>query len=324
MTDPHLDLKLKAVIDWVEVRIKLRGLTQFRHVQSRLESSAAWGGKAPHVHEERVGGRSLVTFRVQDPACPADLLRRVQAAACPGTPAIVDDDIEIVAVELALDLYSAVPDREALVDAALHLYRHHARPPEEPAGGFPRLCRPARRIAAADIREVRAALAEGATINAGSPDAAYHARYYVKAHDTIGGVHYALLPSSQHRARMEITLSGTELPFASMATWRAFRFETLAGRFSLRLPVSPTVRPSLLTLAKLLQARAVRFGVPANAARAATHKRTTRAWTRTDGTWAERARDALRALTRAHQRPARARQLSGIRAGSDRPSSLAP
>lgn len=197
-------LQFKAVIDWMEIRVELRGPTQFRHVQARLENSPAWGAKAPYVHEESIGGRSFVTFRVQDPTGPADLLCRVQAAACPGTPAIVDDDIEIVGMEVALDLYSPLPDRDRLVSAALHMYRHHARPPAELPGGWPRIAEPGQYRAAAHIGEVRRALADGWTVNAGQEHAPYRARYYVKAHDTINGNAYAPLPIPQHRARMEV------------------------------------------------------------------------------------------------------------------------
>lgn len=324
MTSALLGLKLQAVVDWVEVRIRLHGLTHFRHVQNRLLHAAEWQATRPHVVVENIDGRSAITLRVQDPAGPADLLCRVRAAACPGTPAIVEDDIEIVGIEVALDLYSPVPDGGRLVDAALHLYRHHARPPEEAGGSFPRFCGQGRYRAAADIRETRAALAGETTINAGKRGGAYCARYYVKAHDTIDGTRYALLPASQHRARLEITLRGAELPFTSMAAWRTYRFETLATRFGMRQPVRPKVKADLFELAKLTQSRMVRFGLPADATRASQKKRTNRAWTRTDDAWAEQARYALRALTRAHQRHARSRQLSGIRAGSVSPSSPTP
>lgn len=312
MSSAYAGLKFNAVIDWVEVRIKLHGQTQFRHVQGRLESSPAWGANAPYVREERIGGRSLVTFRVQDPAGPADVLRRVQSAACPGTPTITEDDIEVVGMEVALDLYSAGLDRNALVDAALHMYRHHARPPAELPGGWPRIAESGRYRAAADVRDVRAGLADGWTVNAGHENGAYRARYYVKTSDTIDDESYATLPLAQHRARMEVTLQGPELPFSSMRAWRAFRFDSLASRFAMRRTVTPTAkacrsatpqhRAGPLTLAALLQAQTARFGVPANASRLARHKRTHRAWTSADTAWANRARDALRRLTRAQRR----------------------
>lgn len=286
--------KARAVVDWVEVQVTLPGPTQPRHVRRRIERLLPHWGKAPYVHVEAGDGSgpgSTLRFRVQDPLGPAALLRDVQAIARPGDPPPSEDAVRIVGIEVSLDLYHREHDRQALAEMALHLFRHHARPPTQAPGTGPRITEPGHFRFADGGRDSLQALVEGFTINAGTEGADYKARYYVKTSDSINGEVYVELPPAEHRARIEVTLRGAALPFSTLEAWRSFKFESLARTFGMRALLPAQASDSWL-------AKIPRFGRPVELSKIAAHERSTRPGTRADSAWAHVARNALRVLTR--------------------------
>lgn len=162
-------------------------------------------------------------------------------------------------------------------------------------------------------REALEALRRGLTINQGKAPKvgseergdSHRMRVYVKTHDTIGGVAYALMDTKQHCARSERTLLDEQVPFTTINEWRNFRFETLARRFEL---VVPAIFTKLL--AQQLQQRVVQHGLcldnmektaPVEGAmamsRSATYRRTKRPGSRADTATNSRIRSALKCLT---------------------------
>lgn len=123
---------------------------------------------------------------------------------------------------------------------------------------------------------------------------------YVKTTDTArGGQSHAPLPPEHWRARMEDRLQCDDpekhppLPFDTIAAWRTFRFETLAGNFSL-LSLTPPSTP----LAALMRERITQFGRTSDAPDKGRPKNRRRNWgyTRTDTAGNNKIRMALRAL----------------------------
>ncbi len=242
------NFRFKAVIDWVKVRVTLASASQFRHVQSRLIPIF---GKL-HVKACDGNDSSLrfdITF--QDPDGPNSIMPGLQSALRGDGPALKETDVQVIGLELALDLYSRTSDPASLAAAALHMAVHHAHPPPGPA----RATKPKKYFVPATKSDIFAELNAGFTLNAGAKNASHTSRYYVKKKDTIDGVPYTLLPSSQHRARFENTWRGDLTPpFKTMAEWRNFRFESLSEQFALVTPLPTT------GLAALLQDRITQLG----------------------------------------------------------------
>lgn len=287
-------IRFQAVIDWVDVRVTLAGPSQPRHVRNRIGRSLPQWGTPPYVNaitEDTSGTARIFDFRVQNPTSPLQFMLDIQSVRRPGDPELIEDDIQIIGIEVAFDGYTLTQDKAALATLTHHFVMHHARPPE----GNARITEISHFRAAAAPRDNLNAILNGWSINAGAPDADYRARYYLKQHDThfSHGAH-APLPLGQHRARMEITLQRSQLPFNTVDGWRKFKFESLARYFTLRqqtMPNSP--------LGVLMQREIACHGRPQVAGKQQGHRKSNRVWTKTDTCASEKIRGALRGLTRA-------------------------
>jgi hypothetical protein len=294
----HTALKLRAVVDWVEVEVTLAGRTQPHHVRDRVRRLLPHWGEPPYVAaltNSPSRSTNTIRLRVQDPPGPATLLRDLQAVVRPGDPPLTAHDLRVVGIEVSLDAYVPEPGLAALATVALHMFRHHARPPVQEPGTVPRITGPGHFRAADGGQDTLQALGDGLTINAGIRGGDYEARYYVKTTDSIAGESYATLPANLHRARMEVALRGSQLPFDNLEAWGRFNFGTLARYFALRVAAPSSVDPAWMS--KIPQ-----LGRPVDHDRAAAHKRTNRRGTRADADWAPMARNALRVMQRAQRR----------------------
>ncbi|GEM_PF-6250638 len=224
--------RLQAVVDWVELKLILASPTQARHLRNRMPPT--WG--LPYARpgaDQDPNACSVFYVRVQDP----DLGRLPQEVAS------LDAQALVVSIEVALDAYPrGQADAVWLHEAALYLYRHQAHPPL----GSHRITVPEHYQAAVSVREVLRALHEGASINMGEKDAADRGRCYVKCHDTRNGQAYARLKVSQHRARLERTLSKELCPVRTLAQLQELRFEQLARHFAMVVPVNRSPLGQLL------------------------------------------------------------------------------
>lgn len=282
---PLRDFKLKACVDWVELRVEFSTPSQFHHVRRRMPSH--WSPGWVQALERQASSRSF-EFRVQDPD-PANLMQEIRQLA--PDPTVFDEaGVRITGVEIAIDTIPRNHQaRDALPAAAAYLFRHHARPP----AGTPRITAKGEYRAAARPRDVLGALTAGLTVNAGLPDATYRSRYYVKQFDTQDGSSYAPLKPHQYRARIEATLTGDHCPFDTIDEWTRFRFETLAEHFTF-VRETPAATPFIA----LLREQLVQLGKPADPVKQVAHHRTTRTGTRRDTQLNQRVADALRALSR--------------------------
>lgn len=297
---PLADYDLKAVLDWIEVRVTLAEPSQPRHVRARMRAVPRWATTPPHVRpctDDSSGTSSSFIVRVQDPPPPAQLLADVQAIRRAGDPPLTEEDIEVLAVEIALDAYPRTPEARAdLAGAAAYLWTRHASPP----AGTTRICRDGKRDRSeVDFRpeHIRRALAEGWAINCGDRGAPHTSRHYVKTYDSRDGDAYAPLPEADYRARAEITLRGGRRPFRTITGWRCYDFAKLAPMFALRRVIDTEAPSPLLALLR----DQTRHGRPTDPEKQAGHRRTHRKDTAADTTANERIRAALRALARRHQ-----------------------
>jgi len=82
----------------------------------------------------------------------------------------------------------------------------------------------------------------------------FRVRAYLKDYDMIAGERKTL-PSNEHRARIEVTLAGDNLPFRTIEGWRDFGFEKLSRpRFAMCRSHTPT------EMAAALNERALQLG----------------------------------------------------------------
>jgi hypothetical protein len=261
-------------------------------------------GRIEHVDAPHDRPARVIDITIQDPGTPDAFMRAVQAIAPPGNGPILESDIQILAVEIALDAYPRTPaDRAGLVDVTLHLFRQIAHPP----AGMPRITCPGKRYQAAALqRDVRRALELGYSINLGEIGTNFTMRAYFKNYDSKADESYAGLLPEEYRARLEVTLSGDRLPFTTIAEWRDFRFETLGGYFAMTraTPGSPMVAMLLGQLAQL--------GNPLDTIKQTQHRRTNKRSTRRDTVLNQRIADALRALTKRTAAPANEAENAGI------------
>lgn len=287
---------LRAVIDWVQVVVHLNRPTHHRHVRTRLQAAGLVAGFVEHVDTSQDKPARVITVRVHDPVSPAAFMAALQHVAPPGSPPVNECDIQIVGLEIALDAYpKSNAERDNLSGAALHLFRHLAHPP----AGTPRITEPGHyRAAGAAPRDTLQALVDGFTINMGAKTPEYAARCYVKRKDSKPGQSYAPLPQDQHRARLELTLRGTCLPFATVAQWKAYRFESLARNFAMVTDPAPAATPMGALLQDRMAETGAPLGKPMDAIKQAQKRRISRVGVRRDIALNQRIADALRALTR--------------------------
>jgi len=275
------DFKLRACIDWIELRVTLAKASQPRQIRSRLPES--WG-KPFVTPEERRESSTVFTLRVQDPRGPDELLAQAQQLALV--------DIRIQAVEVALDAYPCKAENrhDQLAFGALYMLRHQARPP----AGTPRITVPGRYRAGVQQRDALGALRDGLSINTGALNSPHSSRCYVKTSDSKPGkpAYQSLADPAEHRARLEVTLRDSACPFSTVNEWRAFRFETLAEHFAMVLPVD-TASP----LTGQMYDWVTQLGRPADDEKKQSHRRQSRPATRRDSGLNQRIRNALTALT---------------------------
>jgi hypothetical protein len=302
---PLAGLRLEAVVDWVELCIRLPHPSQARHVRERMPE--AWHLPYAKPEGDRNSSRTF-TIRVQDPQGPDIILVQAQALCRPGHDPIKAGDIDVVGIEVSIDAYDGVGDFDRLAEVAHYFQWHQGKPPmggvritevhrgKPPEGGGGA---PERRHyrAAARPADVLSALRAGFTVNAGAKNADYCARYYVKWYDTQRGQRYKGLSKEDWRARYEVTLVGDAVPFRDLAGWRAFRFEALAAHFALR---RSTVDRSD-TWRHMLHKEQGRLGRPDSDKKRAAHRRQTAVATRADTDANKRIRNCLRQLTRAQK-----------------------
>ena len=286
-------VRLKAVIDWLEVEVKLSSPSQFRHLRQRM--AGTFGNV--YVKEKplaELGNPDLASrvfsFKVQNPKNANQFMQDVQCMRYGDDPPITEADVSIKGIEVALDAYTRASDRAELSAVTFHFLKFQANRPT----GIARVTQRHRFRSLATPLDALNTLMEAASINCGEIDADFRTRAYVKTYDTVGDDTYADLPAAQHRGRFEIILNGEKVPFTSIQGWRHYRFEGLAkDTFAM---CKPSVDVGLVAL---VQARMIQLGQHSESPKhRPSDKRKRPPMTRRDSVLNDKIRMALRALTK--------------------------
>lgn len=283
----HSSISVRTLIDWIECEVTLPSPSQFRHLQTRIAKH--WG----KVFFTELGGAKGKTwiFRLQNPPGPDQFMKEVQALVRPGDETLRAQDIKILGIEIALDLYHATNDRQALIHTALYCIRHQARP----LAGCPRISRTKEVVTPVYPYEMLEALSDGkSSIRTGQEGDDHTCRFYFKDYDSVDGLPYARLPPNKWRARFENTLEGEAVPFKTIQEWRDFKFESMSkDLFAMLMPISTGSE-----LVTSLQACKLQLGRrPDSYIRPSTERRQRGAFTRRDSVLNDKIRQALRSLT---------------------------
>lgn len=292
--------RVRASIDWVEFLVTLPAPSQFRHVQARAPTH--WGKVFIDAIEGNATSRQF-RLRIQNPGPPTQVLRELQSLS-PNDMPIHDHDVQVTGLEVAVDFIPETEQQRAhLAHVVAYLHENMAKPPSGPHRLLYSYRLP---VSGETIGEVKAAAGRAAIVSAisagrslviGEKDATDRARFYRKDYDTRPRQSYTPTPPAQHCARMERTLTGTptstDCHIRTLADWRAFRFETLAGKFALVLPAQDS--PPLTTTMRVAWGPAL--GTPDDPKKRAHHRRQSAPATRRDTLLNGRIRQALRGLT---------------------------
>lgn len=282
---PLHGFRARACLDWIELLVTLPAPSQFRHVKAR--APAHWG----RLFVDAIDGEASshrFQLRIQDPGPPVQVFQELQSLSAHGP--ILAENVAVVGLEIAVDFTPTVMGSHDLAQVAAYLHEHMAKPPEGPH----RLLQQGRYQAASGRQAITAALRAGHSLVIGERGATNAARFYVKGYDTRDGQSYAPLPHAQHRARMERTMLGTACPVRTLADWHAFRFETLAERFTMVLsaqdatPLTTTIRT----------AYGPALGRPDDPKKRTSHRRQSASATKRDTALNAKIRQALRDLSR--------------------------
>jgi hypothetical protein len=215
--------RFKAVVDWIEIEIQTAKPTNF-HTLRRI-------GTLPHVRAQNEGPGGAATifrFEVYDPDSWHDIIlsiSKLEAEYAFSAAPIV------TGIEIAFDAYSK---GEATADELCELTASYYRNMTLPVSSNRRLYRDFKGSGKAIPRQFPALIrdiSEGWQIGIGDKKAAQYQHLYFKTVDYNGKE----LPKAKHRARIEITLRGNELP-SSIEEWREKDFTKVSRFFKFRKP----------------------------------------------------------------------------------------
>lgn len=234
--------RFKAVIDWIEIEIHTEKTTNFQTVQ-RAFNVALCLPEELDTHIEPVspnggGGTCHFLVRLHDVEHHADIERLLIKV---GAKVSLKPRFKINKIELALDAYCDDPATQAArfykfmthpVSANRRMYHDHAGS----AKAMPRT-----------IEAITRHLSEGWQIGIGNKADDRYQHIYFKTTDTHQGERQVV----EHRARIEVRLSGAALPCQTHDDWRQCKFETLARYFRFT-KLKDDLEPSIRTTAEAL------------------------------------------------------------------------
>jgi len=229
------DARLKAEVDWIEVRFRLERSTNFKTLYDRGQSFIKAFSEDDNGLR-RVGNTGANTFsvRLQCPGSFADVVKALDKITSGnriiGTP-------EIVGLELALDIYSVSGNDNALADRAYNMFQFATKFASDNRRFTGTLGNKDALPIPEHGDEVKNLLNQGRGIFIGNKHDDLHQRIYVKRTDN-----HNMLPVSGHRARYEVTFKDGRVPVRDLDELQSFKFESLAYWFRFCRP-----KPAALT-----------------------------------------------------------------------------
>lgn len=231
-SDAYAALKFRAVVDWVELRVVTASPSNFSTVRARTGASFV-----DALDEGAGGAASKFHVRFQEPGSWEEVEDSL-AKFTHDHP--LAEPVTVRAIEVALDAYSRFNDRDDLVQMAYGFYKFAAFMASENRF-ISRSKHDSMSLRTHTLR--RHHLDEGYNVYVDKKGADVQQHIYVKETTIRDGL-VIPLPRREHRARTEITFTGTGVPEGLLSDWQAFSFTELSSCFSYR-KLKPVLHPML-------------------------------------------------------------------------------
>lgn len=236
----YRSIRVRAVIDWIEIEIQTEKTTNFQTVQRAFnEAFGAPDGiniwtKAHDANEG--GGACCFSVRIHDVTGYSDIEKKRIFVS---DKVYLKSGFKITQVELAIDAYCDDP-----IDQTARFYKFMANPVSDNR----RMYHEGRGTPKAVPRHfdsIKRHLSEGWQIAIGNKTDSVYQHLYVKDTDTQDGQRRKV----EKRARFEIRLSGAALPYQTPEEWQQCKFEKMADCFKQR-QLKDNLDPLIQTLAE--------------------------------------------------------------------------
>jgi hypothetical protein len=236
--------RFKAVIDWIELEIKTIKPTNFQTIRRH-------GGLKYVTPIDEGAGRAATNFifKFHDPKNWLSIIEMLKEIELDNS--LAQEPI-VKSIEVSFDAYSETATSEELTELTGRFFRYLTNPvslnirfsgrkglkvkdtePTESGANVRRLFAKNRNLCIGNAKD------DESRFNKYKVDDEYMQIYFKKT-DNNG----IAIPTSEHRARIEIRLQGSKLPCTTFCEWREFNFESLSKYFNFR-----TINEPLLALA---------------------------------------------------------------------------
>lgn len=301
------NFRIRAVIDFIDIRFKTVDPTQFRWVQDSL-LRAEVVRSTPHINRldfQPGGSTSDFVVRIHDPKDHDHLLQTVQAVEKRSS---LKETPSVDRVEVSIDFYSKTHDRDQLEAMTLrlkHSLQHQAAFPSE-TNSFRHSVEAAHQGSLRANRTYLAVECNQGRMCPGWQDCrncwnrAF--RVYLKAVDNN---QKPIEDFKQHRSRVEVSLRGLNIPdeLRDVREGTRFKFEDLTRHFAFKTIHDWTVESEAQSVASVIERHKLDIGARLGSSKLYPHKgqrRKTSHRVRADGDLKSRVRDGLRGLTDRH------------------------
>jgi len=232
-------IRLKALIDWVEIEIETQQSTNRQTVQRAFaEALNLPDGVNLYVNAispNRGGGTCHFSIRIHDVKTYSEIEQNLRFV---GANLALLSGVKIAKIELALDAYCDDP-----ADQAARFYKFMANPVSDNRRMY-RDYKGSGKAVPRHFQSMTRHLSEGWQIGIGNKTDDQYQHIYVKDTDTQDGQRLQV----QARARLEVRLSGAALPCQTADDWRQYKFERLTDYFRQR-ELKADLEPLIQTLA---------------------------------------------------------------------------
>lgn len=219
-----------CAVDWIDIEVQFTKHTNFPSVQNALRGILAlpenYNSYVEPQNKSSGGAATVFIFRIQDPKNLIQITETLRKLEEHFSPFATQP--RITGIEIAFDAYSRGASREELAELAARFYKFMTKPVSVNQRLYRDFKGSVQGIPAHSTSLVRH-LIKGHQIGIGNKSTDQYQHIYLKEHDNK-----LPLPEKEHRARTEITLRCSGLPFHTIEEFKNFDFANLAVWFKFR------------------------------------------------------------------------------------------
>ena len=229
--------KINSVIDWVEVTIKLKDASNHQTIRRHFPSTEDNIYVRPVDPTSENGTSNTFSFRKQEPES-AESFAKLMKVLQEKFP--FSEEPIITGIEISVDARSKAKSISELEEMAEIFLKFSKRPNKWRVCGRKGTHGEVMFVDNIGTKKIRNAVGQGLGLNSGNQGDPVAMRIYIKKTDNSGK---QILDIKDQRARIEVTLSGADLPFQTIEGWGKFRFEQLAQPYFSFLKLKQNLTP---------------------------------------------------------------------------------